>query len=144
MEPHTYDSGYFFVRGLPKASPRPRSRGRGFGVYVPGDADDWKGCVVHYASKHRPPEPLRNPLWVELWFLNKRPKALMRKKDPDGPILCPKKPDRDNLDKAVLDALGSDGWWGDDCQVCMGPPITLYGPKSGETGCLVRVFDLDP
>jgi Holliday junction resolvase RusA-like endonuclease len=46
-----------------------------------------------------------------------RPKSLCRKKDPDGPIRHKKKPDRDNLDKTILDAL-TGVICKDDSQVC--------------------------
>ena len=38
-------------------------------------------------------------------FYTPRPQRLCLQRDPDGPLLCPKKPDLDNLVKAVKDAL---------------------------------------
>lgn len=109
------------------------------GVYDPGTADGWKNCVVRDAREHRPESPLEGPLCVSLQFHFPRPKRLMRKIDPDGPIPHIGKPDRDNCDKAVLDALTQDGWFRDDSQVCDGRIQKLYHAKDGVPGCYVEI-----
>ena len=45
------------------------------------------------------------PVSVTLEFYSKRPQRLMRKGDPDKPILKPTRPDVDNLCKAALDHM---------------------------------------
>jgi Holliday junction resolvase RusA-like endonuclease len=50
-----------------------------------------------------------------------------------------KKPDRDNVDKAVLDAL-KDVTWRDDCQVCSGP-IEKWVAAVGETPHVVLTIE---
>ncbi|HSC08078.1 MAG TPA: RusA family crossover junction endodeoxyribonuclease [Steroidobacteraceae bacterium] len=132
----------FVVRGLPKAQPRARSRKGLMGVYDPGTADGWKALVVGAAREHRPSAPLDVPLRVSIDFLFPRPKSLMRAKDPEGELYHTGRPDRDNLDKAVLDALKQDGWFRDDSLACAGEIRKLYHAKSGVPGARVTITEL--
>lgn len=134
----------FEVRGTPKAQPRARARRRGnhAGVYDPGTADSWKAMLVLQARAHRPAVPLEGPLSVSIDFLLQRPKSLLRKKDPAGELLHTGKPDRDNLEKAALDALTQDGWWRDDSQVCAGEVRKLYHAKDGVPGARFTITEL--
>lgn len=63
--------------------------------------------------------PYALPLRVDCCFVMPRPQKLMRKNDPEGRIPHAQKPDRDNLDKAVLDALKGLAWV-DDSQISIG------------------------
>jgi len=63
--------------------------------------------------------PFLTPLRVDCCFVMPRPQKLMRKSDPAGRIPHAQKPDRDNLDKAVLDSLKGIVWI-DDCQASSG------------------------
>jgi len=137
----------FFARGLPKAQPRPRATSfrskdgrRRTRVYDAGSADAWKAEVVAAGRPHRPRQPLAGPLTVHLTFYLPRPGRLQRRKDPDGPIPHDVKPDKDNLEKAVLDALTGDSWWNDDCQVFAGHTEKYYAAKADDPGCLVEVI----
>ena len=139
------------VSGIPKPQPRGRSSGfkRGDGgvgsrIYDPGSADAWKAIVYQEAIKLRPPEPLEGPLRVDVdWYLP-RPKTRLRKKDHDGPIWCAKKVDRDNLDKAVLDALTMVGFWVDDSQARTGTPRVMEHRKGGRPGAVIRIRRAEP
>lgn len=126
----------FFVHGVPKPQPRMKAfkRGAHAGVYDPGTAGQWQALVAHAARAHRPAVPLEGPLRVAIDFLLPRPKGLMRKRDPEGEIPHTNRPDRDNLEKAVLDALTQDGWWRDDCQVYGGEVRKFYHSKTGVPG----------
>lgn len=106
------------VHGIPKAQPRVKafSRGNHAGVYDPGTANDWKCLVAEQALRVKPPKPFIGPLLVDIQFHLPRPKRLMRKNDPTGPIPHTVRPDVDNLIKAVLDALKG-LLWADDKQV---------------------------
>lgn len=99
----------FRVYGNPKAQPRVKARFiprlNRAGVYTPHTADEWRNAVARAAMPVLPSAPLTTPLMVELVFHMPRPKCLMRKCDPAGPIPCPVKPDGDNLEKLVLDVL---------------------------------------
>lgn len=131
----------FAVRGLPKAQPRARAvrRGAHAGVYDPGTAAEWKSLVVAAARPQRPAQPLEGALCVSIDFLLPRPQKLMRKRDPEGELWCTAKPDRDNLEKAVLDALKQDGWFLDDALVCDGRVRKFYHSKSGIPGARVTI-----
>ena len=136
----------FRVIGDPKAQPRIKAtvrRGASHAtVYTPSTAKGWKESVVIQARPHKPQWPLKGPLRVRLCFLFGRPQRLMRKKDPAGPIWHTVKPDRDNLEKAVLDCLTDDGWFCDDAQVCAGESLKFYVEKGGEPGVRVCVEQL--
>lgn len=137
----------FTVVGTPKAQPRPRAFARKdkagdtiVRMYEAGTAESWKGGIAVSSAPHLPKDPLDGPLKVEIDFFLPRPKRLMRKKDPEGEVLAPKKPDRDNLEKAVLDAMSNIGWWHDDAQVCCGEVRKLYHSKHGRPRALIRVW----
>lgn len=134
----------FFARGNPRPTPRSRSKpGKLKGVYTPNTADDWKGDVIRAGAEHRPPRPLDGPVMVDVYFFLPRPKSLCRKKDPDGPLWAPiKLKDRDNLDKAVLDAMQDDGWFTNDGIVVFGLLAKLYHSKDGIPGARIRVVEL--
>lgn len=63
--------------------------------------------------------PLSGPLRCDLLFVMPRPKAMIWKTRPMPRVWHAKKPDRDNLDKAVMDSLKNMAWT-DDSQVCDG------------------------
>ncbi len=129
-----------FINGIPKAQPRTRAtiRGKHAGVYDPGTANEWKNTVKAAFGRYTGLR-LEGPLALDITFYLPRPKRLCRKKDPDDPIPHTAKPDRDNLDKAVLDALTDIQVWGDDKQVFSGKIEKYYGSKNGTTGAVVRI-----
>lgn len=139
----------FYVRGEPKAQPRPRAFARKFGatwqarVYDAGTAEGWKSLVAAAAKPFLPSEPLTGPLMVELCFHMPRPKShyrtgkRFRELRDDAPTFHTGKPDRDNLEKAVCDALTQVGMWKDDGQVCDGQIRKLYA--EGSPGCHVTI-----
>lgn len=136
----------FRVDGVPKGQPRPRAftrviNGRAVArVHDAGTAEGWKGSIALFASRHLPRSPLAGPLRVDLTFLMPRPQSRSRKCDPDGRMPFTAKPDRDNLDKAVLDCLTSLGMWGDDAQVIGGEVWKWYAAKGERPGAIVRVM----
>jgi len=70
------------------------------------------------------------PLRVDVDFVLKRPQNVSIKKHGKGLVWSPKRPDRDNLDKAVLDALTGVLWY-DDAQIVTGRIRTLYAEVGG-------------
>ena len=137
----------FFCAGLPKAQPRAKARSMGkfARVYNPGTADDWKMIVRHEAKKAWTDYPNQwcGPLQVNLTFLFPRPKNHFRSNGilkENAPKWHTAKPDRDNLDKAVLDALTNLGIWSDDKQVCAGLIQKLYANE--QPGVDVRIVEL--
>lgn len=130
--------GHCFVDGSPRPQPRARvcAVAGGARMYDPGTSANWKKRV---RAKFRPPgAPLSGPVYVRLLFALKRPKRLLRKRDPDGMIPHAAKPDCDNLAKAVLDAM--DGWWKDDCQVQRLEVAKFYSSKDRGGGCYITVW----
>lgn len=137
----------FFVPGIPKGQPRARSfalRGRGgkvilskkgqpiIRVYESGTAENWKSQVALAAKQFVPMPPLSAPLSVTLEFYFPRPKAHFRSNGelkPTAPIWHSGKPDRDNCEKAVTDALKLLGMFEDDGQICDGRVSKEYWPK---------------
>jgi len=133
----------FFAVGLPKAQPRARARacGRFAQVYNPKTADDWKTIVRNECQNAWDGVQWQGPLKVNILFVLKRPKSHFRaggQLKPTAPLWHTAKPDRDNLDKSVLDALTNLGVWGDDKQVCDGRIQKRYGPVPG---CLIEIAE---
>ena len=132
------------VEGQPKAQPRPRafSRNGHARVFDEATAEGWKGLIALAAQEARPVTPLDEPVRIDTAFYFKRPKRLMRRTDPEGPVWHTAKPDRDNLDKAVLDTLKTIGFLRDDSIVCSGLIRKLYHSKTGRPGTVIRIFTL--
>ncbi|MEM6979242.1 MAG: RusA family crossover junction endodeoxyribonuclease [Planctomycetota bacterium] len=114
----------FFVPVAPVAQPRVRARvfktalGHRGGVYHPkGPVDAYKHAVRMTAGKlFEGQQPLTGPVVADMVFLMPRTKAQTWKRKPMVRLPFAKKPDRDNLDKAVLDALSGIAFV-DDAQV---------------------------
>lgn len=89
--------------------------------------------------------PWEGPLCVNVSIYFPRPKAHSNKKGlkPDAPRFHTSKPDRDNCDKAILDALTNLGIWKDDSQVAEGTIRKLYAPAGFQTGAWIEVKQCD-
>lgn len=111
----------FRVLGLPKPQARPRavSRGKFVKVYSPGT--EWKEAVKYAATKQQ--KITAEAIEVSLEFYFDRPKSHYGTgKNADklkarAPRFHTKKPDVDNLAKAVLDACQDAGLFKDDSMV---------------------------
>lgn len=150
----------FRVRGEPVAQPRPRSRAvpakRHFiaGRFQPprwraevydsdGDAAPWKGFVRAAAMRVLPDVPIADLVEARLTFVFPRPQRLFRKKDPTGRIPCGSKPDLDNLEKAVLDALVGCRFLDDDALVWDLHSQKFYCAVAGDEPCCEIVITTD-
>ena len=137
----------FFVHGHPVAQPRARAtaRGKHAHVYNPPTADVWKALVAVAARPYLPEKPFTGPIWLTLEFAMRRPKSHYgtgrneNRLKPEAPRYHIAKPDRDNLEKAVCDALTDVGMWRDDCQVFGGPTSKGWANSLCRTGCLVTI-----
>jgi len=137
----------FVAYGLPKGQPRPRAFARNMGggkfaarVYDAGTAEGWKSEVAIAARQFIPETPLANGLRVYLRFCMPRPKSHYNAKGEvkqNAPKQFTKKPDCDNLAKAVLDALTQVGMWVDDAQIIKLSIDKLY--TTGATGCSINI-----
>jgi Holliday junction resolvase RusA-like endonuclease len=136
----------YFIPGLPKAQPRVKFASRGkFGkAYTPDTANDWKAMIMIESKKHFP-EMLTGPLQVSICFYFPRPKAHLNSKGelkPGAPLYHTSKPDRDNLDKCVLDALTQVGAWQDDTQVCAGSIDKRFVSPGESAGARITITRL--
>jgi len=113
----------FVVPCVPVAKPRPRaSQAGGFTrIYTPtgGAIGQFIASVRLAATDAYTGPPLQDPLRVDCEFVFPRPKGKIWKTKPMPREWKASKPDRDNLDKAVLDALNG-LIWRDDSQVVDG------------------------
>jgi Holliday junction resolvase RusA-like endonuclease len=114
-------------------------------VYEPGRKDSparqWKSDIRQEAARHIKGALLAGPLSVKIDFYFPRPQSLMRLKDPDGRIPHAKRPDRDNCDKAVLDALKG-VLFVDDCQACCGEVRKFYHEKDGRPRAEIHIEEI--
>jgi len=102
-----------FVNGIPKPQPRPRVLRNGH-VYNPKDADAWKGQVKAAFLACRK-DTITGAVRLTVRFSLPLPKAKKMKSGLPEPHV--KKPDTDNLLKAVMDAMTTAKVWVDDSQV---------------------------
>lgn len=140
-----------FVHGEPKAQPRPKAFARNgrAGIYDPGTAEGWKGAIAQ-ELKDQAGKAITDPLRVDLIFYFPRPKShygigrnAVKLKD-SAPGFHTKKPDIDNLEKAVFDALSEKsgiGLWKDDTQVVHSETIKRYA-DDGPSGMRIFIYSL--
>jgi Holliday junction resolvase RusA-like endonuclease len=104
---------------------QPRHRATSFAgkarIYSPSNhpVTAFKATVRYAFQQVYKGPPLTGPLRCSLLFLMPRPKSLIWKRRDMPRLPHTSKPDRDNLDKAVMDALKGIAWI-DDAQVCQG------------------------
>lgn len=75
------------------------------------------------------------PVRLDAVLIMPRPQRLMRRSDPDGLVWCTKRPDRDNIVKAIQDALqrppkGFSPILADDSLITIGETVKAYAEKS--------------
>jgi len=152
------------IAGTPRARPRPRHaariiRGKAVSMtYQPtkirinrktgkpdpysvawARAQEWYEAVRAALWKHgRPAEPWTGPVCCTIDVYFERPQRLNKKSSPEEAIRHTASPDRDNLDKSILDALTEAGLWEDDAQVCAGEVRKWYVAKGCGPGVVIR------
>jgi len=137
------------IYGTPKAQPRPRAFARNgkARMYYPGTAEAWKSDIAGQTKKLHHMQ-LDGPIKVSLYFLMERPKSHFKT---DGKSLKPnspkryftKKPDADNLAKAVLDALTAMGVWKDDSQVVILDVTKSWTEVTSRAGCVLTILTIE-
>jgi Holliday junction resolvase RusA-like endonuclease len=133
----------FFVAGIPKAQPRVKAfvRGGHAGVYTPDSAESWKQSVRQEAVANAPESLITGPIRMKLDFFLPRPKAHLDKHGvlkANSPVWHCKKPDLDNLIKAVTDAItDTQRVWLDDSQIYQITAVKTYALQ--QSGCSVRI-----
>lgn len=141
-----FKSYSFFVPGTPKGQPRPRAfafHGKAR-VYDPGTAEGWKQAVFIAFKQGQYPKT-SFPVAVELYFRFKRPKSHFgaRGLKLSAPEFYDRKPDGDNLEKAVLDALTTAGAWDDDAQVVIMYRLKRWCKDNEPEGCEIEIEQLN-
>lgn len=141
----------FTVPGVPVAQPRVKAtrRGNHAGVYTPtktstgrsNGVSEWKATLRLAASQAASGGLLDGPLRVDLEFVFPRQPNRFWKSKPMPRYRKVTKPDRDNLDKAVLDALNG-VLWVDDKQVCSGLIEKWHAAGDESPHLLVTVTEL--
>lgn len=105
----------------------PKDGGKPFVIsYDSEHARDWKRTIVAQVLPQKPPELIEGPLELSLIFYLNRPISL-----PKSQVFHIKKPDLDNLVKAVKDALKG-VVYRDDSQIYKYPELLkVYSPAPG-------------
>ncbi len=111
-------------------------------IYNPSSADEWKRDIIRTATNYMPASPHSAPLKVDIDFLFPRPQRLLKPSVPMTRLPLDIRPDRDNLDKAVLDALTDCEYLADDKIVFAGQPAKYYVARDGEEpGAVIKVSE---
>jgi Holliday junction resolvase RusA-like endonuclease len=129
------------IFGMPVAQPRARARAFAVGghtrvqMYDPPQAKDWKRTVQAQVLTQKPATPVDGPLAMRLVFHLPRPQSLpKREKWPT------KRPDLDNLGKAIKDALKG-VIYRDDSLIVKFTADKVYGPSPGVEIVIDHVVD---
>ena len=138
----------FFIEGDPKPQSRPR---KGFAGHMYSPVSDWKKICIkkikdvayYFDGKYE------QAIKVDLEFYFKRPKCHYRSgkfshllRD-DAPKYHINKPDKDNLEKAVTDAMSDAGLIKDDCIIVSGNTGKNYCDEGDDWGCMVEIIELE-
>jgi len=124
-----------FVEGTPKPQPRPRMALNGH-VYNPHSADEWKESIkIAFKINRFAINQITEPIRLKVIFFLPKPKAMKVKQEF---IPHAKKPDLDNLLKAVMDAMTEVGVWQDDSLVHATEASKWYACKE-KTGAEITV-----
>ena len=124
------------ILGEPKSQLRARAtrRGKHAGIHENPKSAQAKANIRVIVQEQAPEEFLTGPLCVNIEFCFGRPKSHYGtgknagKLKWNAPYWHTKKPDRDNLDKLVLDAL-TGVFWKDDAIVCEGRITKHYDER---------------
>lgn len=135
-----------FVEGFPAGMPRPKADARGklkngrtfVKIYYPrGSWQNWKAAIVLALKPRRPASPITGTISLSIAYQMPRPQSHFgtgRNADllkSDAPDRHTGKPDVDNLDKLVMDAITAAGIWQDDNQVCRCYATKIYSRQPG-------------
>jgi len=108
-------------------------------MYTSNTAEKWKRRIHVLAMQKRPREVHTGAVRVDIKVYFARPQRLLKASSPAGPIPHIVTPDKDNLEKAVLDAIKGAGIWKDDCQVYAGELQKYYVAKGFDPGARIEI-----
>ena len=141
----------FRVYGVPKAQPRGRAyvnkaTGRA-GVYDPDTATGWRVAVAVEAVKACSADAITTGVELRLTFWMPRPQHHYRTGKRAGelkanaPTAHTGRPDLDNLEKAVMDAITNADLWRDDSLVYQKHSTKRYGERPGVEITITEIGD---
>ncbi len=117
-------------------------------MYTPHTADEWKHAIKLEMSQFKRSN-IFGAVRVEMEFYFTRPKNHFgtgrnsdKMKD-SAPMFHVTKPDCDNLEKAVFDAISKTGLWKDDSYVVEAEPKKRYCLTGQEPGMRIRIIELE-
>lgn len=107
----------FFIEGMPKGQARPRVVSKNGRTWAFSPKNEFRDSVLSHIKSNIPAElrgkmPITSGLSVSIVFHMPRPKSVAKSE-----IWHIKRPDIDNLIKAVLDAVNDTKIWEDDSQI---------------------------
>ena len=128
------------VYGIPKAQPRPKAfrTKTHVSVYNPKTADDWKDAVKAAVIQQEPGivgTKKEGPVELSIRFNMPRSKSMNQK----GWKQDTRKPDVDNLIKAVMDSLTNIEVWKDDSQVTILRAEKWICTQGHEPGAIIGI-----
>lgn len=136
----------FFVPGNPQALKRHRTYGmktkKGYIVRQVDPSKETKQDFLAMCLNHRPEKPIDKNIKMDLAFHFSRPKSHLNAKGlpkVGAPSYHTSRPDIDNLEKLVMDALNGT-FYKDDSQVCVKRSIKMY--TSETPGVHVKISDM--
>ena len=134
------------LAGDPVPEGRPRASVIAGHAHLRADpkSKEWRRFAAQVFREKWDEAPLDGAVSILITAVSKRPKSLLRKKDPEGRMWCPKKPDADNIAKAVMDALVEGGVLRDDAYVTGLSVETLYAAKGEGPSVSVAMWELLP
>lgn len=133
----------FSVDGQPKGKGRPRFKRAGsfISTYTDPKTREYESIVAARARVAMGETlPLLSPLSVSMCFRLPMPKATPKKRVAsllDGSVRPSKRPDLDNLNKSVMDALNGIVYR-DDCQVVTLNSTKVYAQTPGVDICIME------
>ena len=126
---------FVIIPGQPVAKGRPRFSRNGH-AHTPRKTALWADRASIIMRDVCGTAMMDGPLKLEVIAVFQRPKNRYRKRDPDGRYWHTVKPDKDNVEKSVSDALQKAGVVRDDSCICTGPTSKFYAAK-GEGPCVI-------
>lgn len=122
------------ITGTPQPQARPRTYMRGESPVTWSPHSDWRRQVYTHMFINRPRMPLEGCLTVSLTFRMPKPKSARKSQ-----FWANKRPDWDNLAKAVIDAAQDARWIKDDGQIVSASIRKRYPTVYEVPGCHIKI-----
>lgn len=134
-----------FIPAQPIGKGRAKSGKSGKGHhYTPDKTRRWEKAVAReFGLLWRNRAPLACPVRLDVEAIFARPKRLIWKRKPMPRVRHIAVPDRDNIEKALNDALEKAGVFKNDSIVCAGEVEKWYAAGDEEPGLHVRIETLE-